>query len=129
VGLSPSRREAAAARWRPLGRGVARGLAFAARVVGAVGSTAWERRDVLGRVGHRLACGLAFVLLWLAGRAFLGDGADPSLAAWLEPAFITGLTLAALVVLLAPERRLRLAGLALAAAHGTAAVLGVVVGI
>lgn len=105
-------------------RGLARGLAASAR-------WCWAQRRPLARVGHRALWWVGLALLVLAGRALLGEGEGSfealvldSLLIW----FALGLGMAIVVLLSAPERRMRLAALALASGHGVLGLLAWSVG-
>lgn len=86
----------------------------------------WTQRVTLVRVGHRLLWWTALALLMLVGLALLGEGGSPgaelvqdSMLSW----FVLGLAMAGVVLLTAPETRMRRAAFALAGSHGTLALL------
>lgn len=101
------------------GGGLARASVRAAR-------WCWTQRVALTRVGHRLLWWTALVLLVLAGRALLGEGTGPGDELWLGSMlqwFVIGLAMAGVVLLTAPEPRMRRAAFALAGSHGALALL------
>jgi hypothetical protein len=78
------------------------------------------------RLGHRLSWWAALALLVLVGRALFGDGGSPGDELWLESTFtwfVVGLALAGVVLLTAPEPRMRRAAFVLAGSHGAMALL------
>jgi hypothetical protein len=126
---------------RSVGRGLARAARWAwPRLRGAAIATAratwrassraarwcWAQRVTLVRVGHRLLWWGALALLVLVGRALLGDGGSSIDDLWLDSSFawfVVGLAMASVVLLTAPETRMRRAAFALAGSHGAMALL------
>jgi hypothetical protein len=86
----------------------------------------WTQRVTLVRVGHRLLWWMALALLVLVGQALLGEGGSPGAELWLSATlswFVLGLAMAGVVLLTAPETRMRRAAFALAGSHGALALL------
>ncbi|MFV8755197.1 hypothetical protein ACNOYE_32005 [Nannocystaceae bacterium ST9] len=86
----------------------------------------WTRRVALVRVGHRVLWWAALALLVLVGRALLGEGRAPGDELWLSATLLwfgIGLAMASVVLLTAPETRMRRAAFALASSHGALALL------
>jgi hypothetical protein len=101
------------------GRATARASVRAAR-------WCWTQKVTLARVGHRLLWWTALALLVLVGRALFVDGGSPLDELWLESTFtwfVLGLAMAGVVLLTAPETRMRRAAFALAGSHGAMALL------
>jgi hypothetical protein len=105
-----------------VGRGVWRGLSAASR-------WAWIQRKALTRVAHRGLWWGALAILVLVGRALLAADGDPELVEVAVLWFVAGLSMSVLVLLGAPEKRMRVAAFALASGHGSLAALAWVVGI
>jgi len=82
-----------------------------------------RHRLVAFRVSHRVMWWAALVVLFVAGRALLG-GLET--APWVDRVhvqFTVGLILCAMVLVLAAERRLRVAAFVLGTGHGAFALL------
>ena len=114
-----------AARWLGprlvrLGAALARGLGAA---VAALARGLWDRRGGLARIGHRGLWWGALAILVLVGRALLSADGDPELVEAAVLWFGAGLSMSVLVLLGAPEKRMRLAAFALAGGHGSLAAL------
>ncbi len=112
--------------WPHLRRAVIGLASMAKRATTSALRWGWTRRVALARVGHRLLWWTALVLLVLVGRALLGEGASPGDELWVGSMltwFVLGLGLAGVVLLTAPETRMRRAAFALAASHGALALL------
>jgi hypothetical protein len=114
-----------AARWtgprlRTLGKASARTLWMAARVTGR---WLWTRKGSVARAGHRVLWWAALAILVLVGRALLSADGDPELVGAAVLWFAVGLSMSVLVLLGAPEKRMRFAAVALAGGHGSLAAL------
>ncbi|KIG17231.1 hypothetical protein DB30_03544 [Enhygromyxa salina] len=83
----------------------------------------WTQRSGVARVGHRGLWWGALAILVLVGRALLSADGDPELievaTLWLG----AGLAMSVLVLLGAPEKRMRVAAFALASGHGSLGLL------
>ncbi|NVB39217.1 hypothetical protein G6O69_15345 [Pseudenhygromyxa sp. WMMC2535] len=114
-----------------LGPRLRRGAAVAAKAAVSASSAAarwsWAHRSGLTRVGHRLMWWTALAILVLVGRALLGSGGDPELLASATFWFATGLAMSVLVLLGAPEARMRVGAFALAGGHGSLCMLAYLV--
>jgi hypothetical protein len=103
-----------------LGRGAWRGTCATAKWL-------WPRRGTLTRVAHRgLWWGALGILIWV-GQALLSADGDPELVEVALLWFAAGLTMSVMVLLGAPETRMRVAAFALASGHGSLAALAWVV--
>ncbi len=103
-----------------LGRGAWRGTCATAKWL-------WPRRGTLTRVAHRgLWWGALAILIWV-GQALLSADGDPELVEVALLWFAAGLTMSVMVLLGAPETRMRVAAFALASGHGSLAALAWVV--
>lgn len=112
--------------WPHLRRAVLATTRATARASARAARWCWTQRVTLVRVGHRLLWWTALALLVLVGRALLGDGASPGAELWLDSTlawFVLGLALACVVLITAPETRMRRAAFALAGSHGALALL------
>lgn len=126
---SVAQSSATAARW------AAPRIAKLARIVGraawvalaAVGRWTWSHKRGVAGVGHRLLWWGALAILVLVGRALLAADGDPELVEAALLWFGVGLSMSVLVLLGAPEKRMRLAAVALAGGHGSLAALAWVV--
>jgi Na+-translocating ferredoxin:NAD+ oxidoreductase RnfA subunit len=110
-----------------LGAGLAPFVRVACTFVGAgllvVARAAWTHRAVLFSVSHRVAFWSALLLLFVVGRERLsGFASDPIMNRGVL-CFAVGLGLCVFVLVFAPERRMRIAALALGFAHGALAIL------
>jgi hypothetical protein len=105
-----------------------------AKVAGAVGRGSWRALSRLGTwtwahkrgvagLGHRLMWWAALAILVLVGRALLSAEGDPELVGAALIWFSLGLSMSVLVLLGAPEKRMRMAAVALAGGHGSLAAL------
>lgn len=93
-----------------------RGLSSAAR-------WSWAKRELLTRMGHRALWWGALAILVLVGQALLSGAGDAEL---LESAFfwfVGGLSMSVLVLVGAPETRMRVGAFALASGHGALGLL------
>jgi hypothetical protein len=93
-----------------------RGLGIAARWL-------WSQRKGLMRLGHRGLWWGALAILLLVGRALLSADGDPELVEVATLWLGAGLSMSVLVLLGAPEPRMRVAAFALAGGHGSLALL------
>jgi hypothetical protein len=111
-------------RMRKLGAALGRG---AWRATSATAAWFWTHRGGVARVGHRgLWWGALAILIWV-GQALLSADGDPELVEVALLWFAAGLTMSVMVLLGAPEKRMRLAAFALASGHGSLAALAWVV--
>jgi len=115
IWLGPRLRDGALAVLGALGRGTAGAARWS-----------WERRSGLARVGQRGLWWLALAILVVVGRALLSADGDPELVELSVLYLSAGLSMSLLVMLSAPEARMRLAALALAGGHGSLAALALV---
>ncbi|MCA9697015.1 MAG: hypothetical protein KC431_05795 [Myxococcales bacterium] len=137
IGGRVAEQSAIAARWTwprlsRLAQASGRGLAWigrqTAKGAAALAGWGWRWRQAIARVGHRLLWWGALVILLLVGRALLGSGGDPEILASATIWFATGLSMSVLVMLGAPETRMRLGAFALAGGHGALGLLAHLVG-
>ena len=98
----------AGASWRGLGRSL---------------GWMWTQRSGLMRVGHRGLWWGALAILVLVGRALLSADGDPELVEVATLWLSAGLSMSVLVLVGAPEPRMRVAAFALASGHGSLALL------
>lgn len=92
----------------------------------AVSGTAtwlWRQRTGVRRLMHRGMWWGALAILVLVGQALLGTNGDPELIEAAMLWFGAGLSMSVLVLLGAPEARMRVAAFALASGHGSLATL------
>jgi len=87
----------------------------------------WARRGGLARIGHRGLWWGALAILVFVGRALLSTDGDPELIEVAMLWFGAGLSMSVLVLVGAPETRMRVAAFALASGHGSLAALAWVV--
>jgi hypothetical protein len=121
VARAATRSSIAVARWtaprlHALARHLGRALAWLGRAM-------WGRRKGLTRIGHRLLWWGALAILVLVGRELLSADGDPELISAALIWFSAGLSMSVLVLVGAPETRMRLAAFALAGGHGSLAAL------
>jgi hypothetical protein len=83
----------------------------------------WTQRSGLTRIGHRGLWWGALAILLLVGRALLSADGDPELVEVATLWLGAGLSMSVLVLLGAPEPRMRVAAFALASGHGSLGVL------
>lgn len=103
-----------------IGRNVWRGVSKTAKWL-------WPRRGGLARIAHRgLWWGALAILIWV-GQALLSADGNPELVEVALMWFAAGLTMSVMVLLGAPETRMRVAAFALASGHGSLAALAWVV--
>jgi hypothetical protein len=93
------------------------------RGIAAIGRWTWSHKRGVAGVGHRLLWWGALAILVLVGRALLSADGDPELVGAALLWFGVGLSMSVLVLLGAPEKRMRLAAVALAGGHGSLAAL------
>ena len=93
------------------------------RVLGFVVGGLWTQRRVLARIGHRGLWWGALAILVIVGRALLSAEGDPELVGLALTYLAAGLSMSVLVLLSAPETRMRVAAFALASGHGSLAAL------
>lgn len=110
--LAPRLRAAVLASLRATGHGLARGSRWL-----------WRHRESLARVTHRLLWWGALALLVAAGHGLLASEGPPTFVERAPLVFAIGLAMSVLVVLRAPEPRMRAAALALAGGHGALGLL------
>lgn len=120
-----ARSSVAAARWagprlRRLVVATARG---SWRAISTSARWLWTRKRGVAGLGHRLLWWGALAILVLVGRAMLSADGDPELVGAALMWFASGLSMSVLVLLGAPEKRMRLAAFALASGHGSLAAL------
>jgi hypothetical protein len=89
----------------------------------ATGGWLWTRKRGVAGLGHRLLWWAALAILVLVGQALLTADGDPELVGAALMWFAAGLSMSVLVLLGAPEKRMRLAAFALASGHGSLAAL------
>lgn len=87
----------------------------------------WGHRSAAVRVAHRGLWWGALAILVLVGRALLSADGDPELIEAALLWFGAGLSMSVLVLLGAPEPRMRVAAFALAGGHGSLAALAWIV--
>lgn len=114
-----------AARWAaPRIARLARAIGRASwTAITAVARWSWSHKRGVAGVGHRLLWWGALAILVLVGRALLSADGDPELVEAALLWFGVGLSMSVLVLLGAPEKRMRLAAVALAGGHGSLAAL------
>lgn len=117
VWLGPRLRDGSLAILRALGRGIA-----------TVARWSWDRRGGLARIGQRGLWWVALGILVVVGQALLSADGDPELVELAVVYLSAGLSMSLLVMLSAPEARMRIAALALAGGHGSLAALALVAG-
>jgi hypothetical protein len=88
-----------------------------------LGTWTWAHKRGVAGLGHRLMWWAALAILVLVGRALLSAEGDPELVGAALLWFSVGLSMSVLVLLGAPEKRMRVAAVALAGGHGTLAAL------
>ncbi len=110
----------AAPRVRVLAGAVGRG---SWAMIRAVGRWSWAHKRGVAGVGRRLLWWGALAILVLVGRALMSADGDPELVGAALIWVFVGLSMSVLVLLGAPEKRMRLAALALAGGHGSLAAL------
>ena len=93
------------------------------RGLAAVGRWTWSHKRGVAGVGHRLMWWIALAILVLVGRALLSADGDPELVGAALMWFGVGLSMSVLVLLGAPDKRMRVAAVALAGGHGSFAAL------
>ncbi|HLT35182.1 MAG TPA: hypothetical protein VK034_02830, partial [Enhygromyxa sp.] len=98
------------------GRGLGRALAW-------TGRWTWAHKRGVAGLGHRMLWWGALAILVLVGRALLSADGDPELVGAALLWFVAGLSMSTLVLIGAPEKRMRLAAFALASGHGSLAAL------
>jgi hypothetical protein len=97
------------------------------RATSATATWLWTRRSGVVRLGHRgLWWGALAILIWV-GQALLSANGNPELVEVALLWFATGLMMSVMVLLGAPETRMRVAAFALASGHGSLAALAWVV--
>ena len=87
----------------------------------------WAQRSGVRRLMHRGLWWGALAILVLVGRALLSPDGDPELIEAAMLWFGAGLSMSVLVLLGAPETRMRVAAFALAGGHGSFAALAWIV--
>lgn len=87
----------------------------------------WTQRNALTRIGHRGLWWGALAILVLVGRALLSADGDPELVEVATLWLGAGLSMSVLVLLGAPEKRMRVAAFALASGHGSLGLLAWIV--
>ena len=97
------------------------------RAVSATANWLWPRRGGLTRLAHRGLWWTALAILIWVGQALLSADGDPELVEVAMLWFAAGLTMSVMVLLGAPETRMRVAAFALASGHGSLAALAWVV--
>lgn len=125
VGGFTARSSIAAAKWTAprLTRVVVAVARGAWRAITAIASWLWSHKRGVAGLGHRLLWWGALAILLLVGRALLSADGDPELIGAALLWFGAGLSMSVLVLLGAPEQRLRVAAFALASGHGSLAAL------
>ena len=93
------------------------------RAITATWRWTWSHKRGVAGVGHRLLWWGALVILVWVGRALLSADGDPELVGAALIWFALGLSMSVLVLLGAPEKRMRVAAVALASGHGSLAAL------
>ncbi len=93
------------------------------RAIVALARWTWAHKRGVAGVGHRLLWWSALVILVLVGRALLSADGDPELVGAALLWFSIGLSMSVLVLLGAPDKRMRVAAFALAGGHGSLAAL------
>ena len=88
-----------------------------------LGGWTWAHKRGVAGVGHRMLWWGALAILVLVGRALLSADGDPELVEAALLWFPLGLSMSVLVLLGAPEKRMRVAAVALAGGHGSLAAL------
>jgi hypothetical protein len=111
-------------RMRKLGAAIGRGTW---RASSATASWFWTRRGGVARLTHRGLWWTALAILIWVGQALLSADGDPELVEVALLWFAAGLTMSVMVLLGAPEARMRFAAFALASGHGSLAALAWVV--
>lgn len=94
-----------------------------ARVLGFIVGGLWNQRRVVARIGHRGLWWGALAILVIVGRALLSAEGDPEMVELALTYLAAGLSMSVLVLLSAPETRMRVAAFALASGHGSLAAL------
>lgn len=120
-----ARTSVAAAKWTAprLRRVVVASARGSWRALSAIARWTWTRKRGVAGVGHRLLWWGALAILVLVGRALLSADGDPELVGAALIWFAAGLSMSMLVLIGAPEQRMRLAAFALASGHGSLAAL------
>lgn len=103
-----------------LGVAIAKGLWWAAS---GSASWLWTQRGGVVRLMHRGLWWGALAILLLVGRALLSTDGNPELVEAALLWFCAGLSMSVLVLVGAPETRMRVAAFALAGGHGSLAAL------
>lgn len=111
-------------RMRKLGAALGRGTW---RATSATAAWFWSHRGVVARLGHRGLWWAALAILIWVGRALLSADGNPELVEVALSWFAAGLMMSVVVLLGAPEKRMRVAAFALASGHGSLAALAWVV--
>lgn len=111
-------------RARKLGAAIGRG---SWRATSATATWLWAHRGGVARLGHRGLWWAALAILIWVGQALLSADGDPELVEVALLWFAAGLTMSVMVLLGAPEKRMRVAAFALASGHGSLAALAWVV--
>jgi hypothetical protein len=111
-------------RARRLSAAIGRGMW---RATSATTSWLWTHRGGVARLGHRGLWWAALAILILVGQALLSADGNPELVEVALLWFAAGLTMSVMVLIGAPETRMRVAAFALASGHGSLAALAWVV--
>lgn len=109
--------------WPRLKRGAVAAARALARALAWSAKWCWGERKGIARASHRVLWWGALAILVLVGRALLSSHDDPELLASATFWFASGLAMSVLVLLGAPETRMRIGAVALAGGHGAACVL------
>jgi hypothetical protein len=97
------------------------------RATSATASWLWTRRRGVAGLTHRGLWWTALAILIWVGQALLSADGDPELVEVALLWFVAGLTMSVMVLVGAPETRMRVAAFALASGHGSLAALAWVV--
>jgi hypothetical protein len=111
-------------RARSLGAAIGRGTW---RATSVTATWLWAHRGGITRLGHRGLWWTALAILIWVGQALLSADGNPELVEVALLWFAAGLTMSVMVLLGAPEKRMRVAAFALASGHGSLAALAWVV--
>ncbi|PRQ01064.1 hypothetical protein ENSA5_27460 [Enhygromyxa salina] len=109
--------------WPRLARATVISAAALGRALSSSGAWLWTRRSGVARIGHRGLWWGALAILVLVGRALLSAEGDPELVEVALLWFGAGLSMSVLVLVSAPETRMRVAAFALASGHASLAAL------